>query len=143
MANGGSLNRMAHWLRIERTPFKTPLTAQLTTHLTQKVTEANRMELFRLRMARVKDGDLCALDYTSRSAYGDSLADIMWGNNKEHLHMRQTTDVIVYDLATHMPIYYRTFPGNIRDSRSVGVILKDLADAGMPRVVLITDRGYE
>lgn len=143
VANGGSFNRMTHWQRIEKAPFKTPLTAQLITHFTQKVTEANRMELFRLRMARVKDGDLCALDSTSRSAYGDSLADIMWGNNKEHLPLRQTTDVIVYDLTTHMPIYYRTFPGNIPDSRSVGIILKDLADAGMPRVVLITDRGYE
>ena len=143
VSNGGSFNRMAHWQRIEKVPFKTPLTAQLITHLTQKVTEANRMELFRLRMARVKDGDLCALDSTSRSAYGSSLADIMWGNNKEHLPLRQTTDVIVYDLTTHMPIYYRTFPGNIPDSRSVGIILKDLADAGMPRVVLITDRGYE
>ena len=143
VSNGGSFNRMAHWQRIERVPFKTPLTAQLITHLTQKITEANRMELFRLRMGRVKDGDLCALDSTSRSAYGDSLADIMWGNNKEHLPLRQTTDVIVYDLTTHMPIYYRTFPGNIPDSRSVGIILKDLSDAGMPKVVLITDRGYE
>ena len=143
VSNGGSFNRMAHWQRVEKVPFKTPLTAQLITHLTQKVTEANRMELFRLRMGRVKDGDLCALDSTSRSAYGDSLADIMWGNNKEHLPLRQTTDVIVYDLTTHMPIYYRTFPGYIPDSRSVGIILKDLSDAGMPKVVLITDRGYE
>lgn len=143
VSNGGSFNRVAHWQRIENVPFKTPLTAQLITRLTQKVTEANRMELFRLRMARVKDGDLCALDSTSRSAYGSSLADIMWGNNKEHLPLRQTTDVIVYDLTTHMPIYYRTFPGNIPDSRSVGIILKDLSDAGLPKVVLITDRGYE
>lgn len=143
VSNGGSFNRMAHWQRIERVPFKTPLTAPLITQLTQKITEGNRMALFRLRMDRVKDGDLCALDSTSRSAYGDSLADIMWGNNKEHLPLRQTTDVIVYDLSTHMPIYYRTFPGNIPDSRSVGIILKDLSDAGLPKVVLITDRGYE
>ena len=143
VSNGGSFNRMAHWQRIERVPFKTPLTAPLITQLTQKITEGNRMALFRLRMDRVKDGDLCALDSTSRSAYGDALADIMWGNNKEHLPLRQTTDVIVFDLTTHMPIYYRTFPGNIPDSRSVDIILKDLADAGLPKVVLITDRGYE
>ena len=139
VSNGGSFNRMAHWQRIERVPFKTPLTAPLITQLTQKITEGNRMALFRLRMGRVKDGDLCALDSTSRSAYGDALADIMWGNNKEHLPLRQTTDVIVFDLTTHMPIYYRTFPGNIPDSRSVDIILKDLADAGLPKVVLITD----
>ena len=123
VANGGSFNRMAHWQRIEKVPFKTPLTAQLITHLTQKVTEANRMELFRLRMARVKDGDLCALDSTSRSAYGDSLADIMWGNNKEHLPLRQTTDVIVYNLATHMPLPYRYMPLSAAPVPSSSVLL--------------------
>lgn len=143
VSNGGSFNRIAHWQRVEKVPFKMPLTAQVITHVTQSVTEGERMELFRKRMARVKDGDLCALDSTSRSAYGDSLADITWGNNKEHLPLRQTLDVIVYDLTTHMPIYYRTFPGNIPDSRTVETILKDLSDADMPRVILITDRGYE
>ena len=143
VSNGGSFNRIAHWQRVEKVPFKMPLTAQMITHITQSVTEGERMELFRKRMARVRDGDLCALDSTSRSAYGDSLADIMWGDNKEHLPLRQTLDVVVYDLTTHMPIYYRTFPGNIPDSRTVETILKDLSDADMPRVILITDRGYE
>lgn len=74
------------------------------------------MDLFRLRAARTKDGDLCAVDSTTRSAYGSSLADIKWGKNKERLPLDQTTEVVVYDLNTHMLIYYRTFPGNIPDS---------------------------
>jgi transposase len=57
--------------------------------------------------------------------------------------LEQTTEVVVYDLNTHMPIYYRTFPGNIPDSRSVETILLDLRHAGFPLLVLITDRGYE
>lgn len=101
------------------------------------------MDLFRLRAARTKDGDLCAVDSTTRSAYGSSLADIKWGKNKERLPLEQTTEVVVYDLNTHMPIYYRTFPGNIPDSRSVETILLDLRHAGFPLLVLITDRGYE
>ena len=42
-----------------------------------------------------------------------------------------------------MPIYYRTFPGNIPDSRTIETILTDLRHAGFPKIVLITDRGYE
>ncbi len=42
-----------------------------------------------------------------------------------------------------MPVYYRTFPGNIPDSRSVETILTDISHAGFPRVILVTDRGYE
>ncbi len=89
-----------------------------------------------------KDG-LCAVDSTTRSAYGSSLADIKWGRNKEHVPLPQTSEVVVYSLDSHMPVYYRTFPGNIPDSRSVETILTDISHAGFPRVILVTDRGYE
>ena len=42
-----------------------------------------------------------------------------------------------------MPIYYRTFPGNIPDSRSLETILLDLEHEGFADLVLISDRGYE
>ena len=101
------------------------------------------MDLLRLRAARMAKEELCAVDSTSRSAYGDSLADIQWGNNKELLPLEQTTDVVVYSLSSHIPAYYRTFPGNMLDSRGIGVILKDLEHAGFEDLVLITDRGYD
>ena len=143
ITTGNTFNRVAHWQRIVKTPCGYPLTSSDITRLTQSITEQHRMDLFRLRAARTKDGDLCAVDSTTRSAYGSSLADIKWGKNKERLPLEQTTEVVVYDLNTHMPIYYRTFPGNIPDSRSVETILLDLRHAGFPLLVLITDRGYE
>ena len=143
ITTGNTFNRAAHWQRIERVPYRRPLTSPDITYLTQSITEQHRMDLFRLRAARTKDGDLCAVDSTTRSAYGSSLADIKWGRNKERLPLEQTTEVVVYDLNTHMPIYYRTFPGNIPDSRSVETILLDLRHAGFPLLVLITERGYE
>ena len=42
-----------------------------------------------------------------------------------------------------MPIYYRTFPGNMPDSMSLETILLDVDHAGFRDVVLITDRGYD
>ena len=143
VSNGGSFNRIYHWQQIERTPCSKPLTAPFITTLTQSITESNRMKMLKLRAARINDGDLCAVDSTSRSAYGKSLADIKWGYNKEHLPLEQTNEVVVYDLNAHMPIYYRTFPGNIPDSRSIETILLDLKHAGFPKIVLITDKGYE
>lgn len=143
VSNGGSFNRIAHWQRIEKSLYSRPITASFITSLTQFITEENRMNLFRLRAARVNEGDLCAVDSTSRSSYGHSLADVKWGKNKEHLPLEQSNEVVVYDLNTHMPIYYRTFPGNIPDSRTIETILMDLRHADFPKIVLITDRGYE
>ena len=140
---GNTYNRLARWQRIEKTPSSRELTPSQITHITQSITEENRMELFRHRAARLQEGELCAVDSTSRSSYGNTLTDVRWGKNKERLPLEQTVETVVYTLDGHMPVYYRAFPGNIPDSRSVETILTDIRHAGFPSVILVTDRGYE
>ena len=84
---GYSYNRVARWQRIERTPYSKELTPSAITYLTQSISEEERMTLFRLRAARLKDDAVCAVDSTSISAYGSSLADIKWGKNKEGISL--------------------------------------------------------
>ncbi len=139
----GTYNQLASWQRIAKTPCSKLLQSSCITKLTQAITEQHRMSLLRLRAARLKDNELCAVDSTSRSAWGSSLADIRYGKNKDHLPLPQTLEVVVYTLDEHMPVYYRTFAGNTPDSRSLGTILHDLRNAGFNGIVLITDRGYE
>jgi len=136
-------NRVARWQRVARTSSSRELTPTEITRLTQSITEQHRMDLLRLRAARLEKGELCAVDSTTRSAYGNSLSDIRWGKNKENLPLAQTMETVVYTVSSHMPVYYRTFPGNMPDSRSLDVILADLEHAGFKDIVLITDRGYE
>jgi len=136
-------SRVARWQKVAAAPSSRELMPKVITLLTQSITEQHRMDLLGLRAARLGKDELCAVDSTSRSAYGWSLADIRWGKNRERLPLRQTLEVVVYTLSSHMPVYYRTFPGNMPDSRSIETILKDLEHAGFKDLVLITDRGYE
>ena len=137
-------NRVARWQRIAKTPSENELTPSKITRFTQSITEQHRMALLQLRAARLEKDELCAVDSTSRPAYGGILADIRWGrNNKDRLPLEQTLEVVVYTLSSHMPVYYRTFPGNMPDSRSIDIILKDLEEAGFEDLVLVTDRGYD
>jgi transposase len=136
-------NRVARWQDVAGAPSSRELTPTEITRLTQAITERHRMALLKLRAARLKKDELCAVDSTSRSAYGGSLADIRWGKNKDRLPLSQTTEVVVYTLSSHMPVYYRTFPGNMPDVRSFDVILTDLEHAGFKKLVLVTDRGYD
>ncbi len=140
---GFTYNRVARWQKIAKSPSKRELAPPTITLLSQSITEAHRMKLLKLRAGRLHKDELCAVDSTSRSAYGKSLADIRWGKNKESLPLEQTVEVVVYTLDSHMPVYYRTFPGNMQDSRSLQTILTDLQHAGFADVVLVTDRGYE
>ena len=136
-------NRVARWQDVAGAPSSRELTPGEITRLTQSITERHRMALLKLRAARLQKDEFCAVDSTSRSAYGGSLADIKWGKNKDRLPLEQTTEVVVYTLSSHMPVYYRTFPGNIPDVRSYDVILTDLDHAGFKELILVTDRGYE
>ena len=136
-------NRVARWQKIAGAPSSRELTPTEITRLTQSITEQHRIELLKLRARRLEKDELCAVDSTTRSAYGNTLADIRWGRNKERIPLKQTIEVVVYTLSSHMPVYYRTFPGNMPDSRSLDVILVDLDHAGFKDIVLITDRGYD
>jgi hypothetical protein len=136
-------NRVARWQAVAKPPSSRELTPTAITRLTQSITEQHRMGLLRLRAGRLGKDELCAVDSTSRSAYGGSLADIHWGKNKDCLPLEQTMEVVVYTLSSHMPVYYRTFPGNMPDSRSFDVVLTDLDHAGFSEIIVITDRGYE
>jgi transposase len=138
-----TFNRLARWQRIVKAPSSRELTSTMITRLCQSITEQDRMNLIALRSSRLDKNEFCAIDSTSRSAYGNSLADIHWGKNKEQLPLEQTLEVVLYTLTSHMPVYYRTFPGNMPDSRSLEVILTDLEHAGFKNQILVTDRGYE
>jgi hypothetical protein len=138
-----SYNRLEGWQDYTRTPSSRALTPSVITAITQSISERHRLDLLKLRGARVDKGELCAVDSTSRSAYGNSLADIRFGHDKEKRPLPQTTEVVVYTLSNHMPVYYRTFPGNIPDSRVLDTIFVDLDHAGFKNIILVTDRGFE
>lgn len=138
-----SYSHLSRWQREVKSPTEISLTPKAVTLLTQSITEQHRMDLFRCRAARVDKGELCAVDSTSISTYGFNLVDIRWGRNKEHLPLRQTVEVVVYSLTSHMPIFCQELPGNMPDSRTVELILTELEHAGFRNLVLITDRGYE
>lgn len=119
------------------------LTPSAITKLMERITEQERMELFRLREKRIAKNNVCAVDSTTRTGCGNALSDLAVGKGKDGQYHPQTVEVVVYSLTNHEPVYYKTFAGNLVDSRSLPFILKDLRDAGFRDLILVTDRGYE
>lgn len=138
-----SYNQLSQGQKEMKAPSEHEFNSVNITRLTQSITEKNRMDLFRCRAKIVDKDELCAVDSTSMSTYSFNLVDIRWGKNKEHLPLRQTLEVVVYPLTSHMQIYYRELPGNMPDCRTFELIMKELEHAGFKNFVLITDTGYE
>ena len=140
---GKNFDRCAKWQKIAKTPSSTILTSSYITRLSQRIQDKHRMEFIRLRIERQPNGSYVACDSTTRSAWGNCLADIRWGKNKDNEKLKNTLEVVAYSLTTHEPIYYRTFPGNMSDIRTVRTIKSDLQSVGVKNLIFMFDRGYE
>lgn len=136
-------DRLAHEQRISHYPSGHELTSPYITRFTQFITPQNRMDFCKLRVGRQPDGAYFACDSTTRSAWGKCIAEIHYGRNKDNRDMDCTLEVVVYSLTTHEPVYYRTFPGNEPDARTVRTIISDMRHLGVKDLVTIYDRGYE
>jgi hypothetical protein len=136
-------SHVARWQRTTRAPSSRELTSSEIIQLTQSITERHRMDFLKFRARKVEKGDLCAVDSISSLAYDNSLSEIFFSKNKAGLPLGQINELVVYSPFNHMPVYYRTFPGNKPDSQSIEIILKDLEHAGFQDLTLITDRGYD
>ena len=75
-------NHTARWQRYTKVPSTRSLNPSVITRLSQSITDDNRMNLLKRRIARQNASTVVACDSTTRSAYGKHLADIRWGNNK-------------------------------------------------------------
>ena len=136
-------HNIEEWQNTRKLPYDNPMSSKFINEFTQKITEQNRINLLKCRVARLKQDEICAVDSTSSSTSSYSLSDIKYINNKDDLPLQQTVEVIVYTLSQHEPVYFQTYAGNMTDSISIKTIKKDLNDAGFKNFVLITDRGYE
>jgi len=138
-----NFDRLASCQDVYRFPAETRLTPGVITRFTQHILDRHRMEFCKLRMDRQPEGAYAACDSTTRGAWGECLADIHFGRNKDNKEMDCTLEVVVYSLTTHEPVYYRTFAGNTPDARTVQTISDDLRNLGASKVITIYDRGYE
>ena len=136
-------NHTARWQRYTKVPSTRSLNPSVITRLSQSITDDNRMNLLKRRIARQNASTVVACDSTTRSAYGKHLADIRWGNNKDNKELPNTLEVVVYSVDSFEPIYYRSFGGNENDQRTLRTIVSDLEALGCKDLVVIFDRGYE
>lgn len=136
-------NHVVNWQKVTKVPCDYELNEVLITRLTKKITENDKMKFLAKRLDRIDKNEICCIDSTSISCTSDTFADAFMGVNKEGDTLMQTNEVYVYGLKSKLPLYYRTVPGNMRDSRSLKIIVNDLAAIGLEKCLMITDRGYD
>lgn len=144
-----------HWL-----PWFRPLNDGQISRLFQSVTADEVMNFFANlnRNYYKKFGDefykkvFVALDSTSISTYSECLSQKEFGHNKDGDDIPQINYLMVCDESTGLPIYGKTYKGNVVDVSTVKNLLSELkimyskiskVDDYSPQLVFVTDRGYD
>jgi hypothetical protein len=135
-------NHLESRQKVEWYPTTKGLSPSKITRLTQTLTEQNKQDLFACRQTRVIEDSWIAIDSTSFSVYSTRLADSHYGKNKEHDPLPQLNLLVLYDVISGIPVYYRVLPGNIPDARTLETTFKELGLKGFKRIQFLLDRGY-
>ena len=108
--------------------------------------EAKSHEKFRLIEQKKKAGDddklTLALDSTSISSYANKLPNVERGRNKDEDNLPQINLLMLVESKSGLPIFYRTYDGNVPDVQTVRRVIADNSRLGIQNVVLVSDRGY-
>ena len=139
-----SYNMVASWQQYHHTPSSHSLDSSYICKLCQRICDGHRLEFSRLRIDRQPPGSYGCVDSTTRSGYTSPthVVNVRFGHNKDGVELPCTSDVVVYSLTTHEPVYIKSFPGNQSDMTTVRTVLTELNLLGITNLILITDRGY-
>ena len=139
-----SYNMVASWQKYHHTSSSHSLNSSFISKLAKKICDGHRLEFSRLRIGRQPQGSYGCVDSTTRSGYTNPthIVNVRFGHNKDGIELACTSDVVVYSLSTHEPVYFKSFPGNQSDMTTIRTVLGELKLMGITDIILITDRGY-
>ena len=64
------------------------------------------------------------------------------GRNKDEDNLPQINLLMLVESKSGLPIFYRTYDGNVPDVQTVRRVITDNSRLGIQNVVLVSDRGY-
>ena len=136
------LSRFGKWAATHRHPLGRDLPSQRSSELFASITEAQRMEYFRLQAKRRSGDEYWAFDTTSISSYSDALSQVKWGRNKDSEPLPQINLALLFGEKSNLPFYYRKLPGNTPDVKTICNLLRETQLLGVEKLNLVFDRGF-
>lgn len=142
LEDSNPLSRFGRWSATHVHPFGADIPSQRSSELFASITEARRMEFFRLQAKRRAGDEYWAFDSTSISSYSELLEQVRWGKNKESDQLPQINLALLFGEKSNLPFYYRKLPGNVPDVKTVVNLLREARVLGIDRMGLVFDRGF-
>ena len=135
-----------------RLPWQVPLRPGQCSKLFKSISskEINRfLECLNAEVCKIENENVggsnvyYALDSTSVSTYARHLTQAQYGHNKDGDNLKQINILMMVNQETGLPVYYRTYDGDVPDVSTVMHTLRDTVRLGVNRqAIAVCDRGY-
>lgn len=133
-----------YWVESSFLTFVKPLSSKELSLFTAKMGQMESLRLEFMQHWIKKQGKVNTLffDITSISNYAQSVEYTSLGYNRDDEKLPQINLGVIYAENTNMPIFYRIYPGSIKDVSTLYNILKSIDFFKMKDILLILDRGF-
>lgn len=118
------------------------LTSANLSRLFAGITPNDRILFFNDWMKHKKSNEYIAYDVTSISSYGKQMESLEWGYNRDKEKLPQINLGMYFGEESHLPLYYRVYPGSIPDKAHLKYMTEDNEVISCKKARFVMDRGF-
>ena len=145
-----SISHLSSWIETSDIqnlyPYDKPLTSQAISKALSMLGEASDETIpnFLLQWSQTinKEGDSLLFDITSFSSQAHRMEELEYGYAKDHSPYTQLNMGLLVNQEQHLPLYYKVYPGSLKDVSLLSNIVEEASILGVPSIQLILDRGF-
>lgn len=142
VSEGQALSRAEKWSQQATTPYGKMLADQRISELLTRITPGLSEDFFSAWIKQNRNDQYYCMDITSVSSYSEQNEFVSYGYNRDKEKLPQINLLMVSGHTSHLPLFFRTIQGSIRDVCTMDESLKrlDLIDTKLLHMVM--DKGF-
>lgn len=144
ISDGVPLYLFPYWVESNFLPEVLALDSKKLSKFIAKIGKMESSQLEFLKRWIKKQGKIDSLffDITSISSYVQDVEYVEWGYNRDDDKLPQINLGVLYAFNTHMPVFYKIYPGSIKDVSTLYNLLTQIDFFNLKDILLILDRGF-
>ena len=142
VSEGGALAHVEKWQRAFSSPYKEKFTSQRISELIPRITPSLQQDFFSMWTRLNRQDSYYAMDITSVSFYIEFIDFVHWGYNRDGEELPQINLLMIIGVESHMPIYYRSILGSIKDVNTLQDSLANISFMEKASFHYVMDKGF-
>jgi transposase len=130
------------WMEETNNISKKNLNSQRISELLKSITEEDRMKFFRSWSNLRSENECIAFDITSISSYSKLIECVERGYNRDGENLPQINMGMLFGETSLLPIFYKIYPGSIKDVNTIANMLKLSAFLKIEKMKFVLDKGF-